>query len=182
MAEPGGIATSEGAMKYFPILACTLLCAIGTGAEAQKIGTYYGTSADGQFLDFTVGQDTNTNSIAVLEAGINFDAACNGGNPDLIQSWGLGFTQDIANRKADFVFDGQDIYVNANMVFSKDGNTVTGTIDTRVVGFAPSTGAPTKSEFCQSAKQAFSATYSSAAAKAAQLAPGMTVHYPPAAK
>jgi hypothetical protein len=105
MAEPGGIATSEGAMKYFPILACTLLCAIGTGAEAQKIGTYYGTSADGQFLDFTVGQDTNTNSIAVLEAGINFDAACNGGNPDLIQSWGLGFTQDIANRKADFVFD-----------------------------------------------------------------------------
>jgi hypothetical protein len=178
MAMSGSMPTSEGAMKTSLILAA-LLCAIGTTAGAQKAGTYTGTSADGQYLDFTVGTDTNTNNLAVLEAGINFDAACNGGNPDLIQSWGLGFTQDIANRKADFVFDGQDIYVNANMAFSKDGNSVTGTINTRVVGFAPSTGAPTKSEFCQSAKQAFSATYSSAAAKP-PLALGTTIHYPSA--
>jgi hypothetical protein len=163
-------------------LACAMLCTIVSSVAAQKAGTYYGMSADGQFLDFTVGTDTNTSSIAVLEAGINFDAACNGGYPDLLQSWGLGFTQDIANRKADFVFDGQDIYVNADMVFSKDGNTVTGTINTRVVGFAPSATAPTKAEFCQSARQAFTATFQSGAARTPPLANGETVHYPPAAK
>jgi hypothetical protein len=169
-------------MKHRLVLACTTIGAIvfSFGASAQQAGTYYGTSADGQFLDFTVGTDTNTNSLAVLEAGVNFDAACNGGYPDLIQSWGLGFTQDIVNRKADVVFDAQDIYVNAAMTFSKDGNTVSGTINTRVVGFAPSTGAPNKSEFCQSAKQAFTATFQSSAAKTPPLANGETVHYPPA--
>ena len=165
-------------------LACTMLCAMvfSSGADAQKAGTYTGMSADGQYLDFTVGTDPNTNSLAVLEAGVNFDAACKGGYPDLIESWGIGFTQDIANRKALVVFDAQDIYITANMTFSKDGSTVTGTIDTRVVGFAPSTAAPTKSEFCESARQAFTATYQSAAAKTPPLASGETVHYPPAAK
>jgi len=163
-------------------LACTMFCTIVSGAEAQKAGTYTGTSADGQFLNFTVGTDTNTNSLAVMEAGINFEAACKGGYPDLIQSWGLGFTEDITDRKAVLVFGGQDIYVTANMAFSADGNSVSGMITTRVVGFAPSTGAPTKSEFCESAKQAFTATLSTDAPRTPTLAPGETVHYPPAAK
>jgi hypothetical protein len=171
-------------MKHRVTLGCATICAIvfSFGAAAQQAGTYSGTSADGQFVNFTVGTDTNTNNLAVLEAGVNFDAACNGGYPDLIQSWGLGFTQDIANRKADVVFDGQDIYVSANMAFSKDGTTVSGTINTRVVSFAPATGAPNKSEFCQSARQAFTATFQSGAAKTPPLANGETVHYPPAAK
>jgi hypothetical protein len=169
-------------MRHLLTIACAMSCAMvfGSGAEAQKAGTYFGTSADGQFLDFTVGTDTNTNTLAVLEAGINFDAACNGGNPDLIESWGLGFTQDIADRKATVVFDSQDIYVNATLTFSPNGNTVKGTIDTRVVGFAPSTGAPAKAEFCQSARQAFTATLSSGAPKPPTLAPGTSIHYPAA--
>ncbi|MGD0864132.1 MAG: hypothetical protein ABSA49_01110 [Rhizomicrobium sp.] len=171
-------------MKHSLTIAGTLFFAIAasTSAEAQQVGTYTGTSADGQYLDFTVGTDPNTNSLAVLEAGINFDAVCKGGYPNLLQSWGLGFTQDITDRKAAIVFPGQDIYVTANLVFSGNGNTVTGTITTRVVAFAPSTAAPTKAEFCESAKQAFTATYSADAAKPPTLAPGTTIHYPPAAK
>jgi hypothetical protein len=161
------------------ILACTLLCAIGTVADAQKAGTYTGTSADGQYLDFTVGTDTNTNTLAVLGMGVNFDAACSGGNPDLQQSWGLGFTQDIASRKAAILFGAQDIYVTANLAFSANGDTVTGTITSRTVSFAPSTAAPTKAEFCISAKQAFTATLSGAASAKPLLAPGQSLLYPP---
>ncbi len=167
-------------MTYSSALACALLCAIvcTTGAEAQKAGTYYGTSANGQFLDFTVGTDTNTNSLAVMGAGINFDAVCSGGNPNMQSSWGLGFTQDIAARKAAVVFGGQDIYVTANLVFSSNGDTVTGNITTRSVAFAPSTGAPTKAEYCISPRQAFTATLSTTTAKPP--APGVSIHYPPA--
>jgi hypothetical protein len=167
-------------MKHSPTLVCALFCTIvsGTSAEAQKAGTYYGTSADGQFLDFTVGTDTNTNSLAVLGAGINFDAVCSGGNPNMQSSWGLGFTQDIVARKATVLFSGQDIYVTANLVFSSNGNTVTGNITTRSVAFAPSTGAPTKAEYCISPRQAFTATLSTTTVAAP--APGVSIHYPPA--
>ena len=169
-------------MKHSLTLACTLFFAIasGMGAEAQKAGTYFGTSADGQFLNFTVGTDPITNNLAVLEAGINFDATCSGGNPNMQQSWGLGFTQDIASRKAAIVFGGQDIYVAANLVFTANGNTVAGTITTRSVAFAPSTAAPTKAEYCISPKQAFTATLSGDAAKTPLLAPGVSILYPPA--
>lgn len=167
-------------MRHLLTAACALSCAMvfSSGANAQKAGTYTGTSADGQFLDFTVGTDTNTDSIAVLEAGINFDAACKGAYPDLMQTWGLGFTTDIVKRKAAMLFPGQDIYVVANATFSADGNTMTGTVTTRVVGFAPATGAPNKAEFCESARQAFTATLSSDASKPPTLAPGVSIHYP----
>jgi hypothetical protein len=112
--------------------------------------------------------------------GDNFDAACSGGNPNLQQSWGLGFTQDIASRKAAILFGGQDIYVAANLVFAANGDTVTGTITSRAASFAPATAAPTKAEFCISAKQAFTATLSAAAATKSPLAPGVSIHYPPA--
>jgi len=154
--------------------------AASTSAEAQKAGTYFGTSADGQFLNFTVGTDPITSNLAVLEAGINFDATCSGGNPNMQQSWGLGFTQDIASRKAAVLFAGQDIYVTANLIFAANGNTVSGTITTRSVAFAPSTTAPTKAEYCISPKQAFSATLSGAAAKTPLLAPGVSILNPPA--
>jgi hypothetical protein len=149
------------------------------GAQAQKIGTYYGTSADGQFLDFTVGTDTNTGSLALLGAGINFAAACTGGNPDLMASWGFGFTQDIAAHKVSMLFGNTDVYVTANLVFAGNGNTVSGNITSRAAAFAPSTGAPVKAEYCISAKQAFTATLSTSAPKVAVPAAGTSVHYPP---
>jgi len=169
-------------MKQILSLACMLFCAIGTSAGAQTIGTYYGTSADGQFLDFTVGTDPNTSSLALTGSGINFDAPCKSPNPDLMSSWGFGFTQDIADRKVTMQVGAQDVNVLANMTFSRDGNTVSGAITSRAVAFVPFTSVPSKGEFCESSKQAFTATLSTASPKRPLLAPGEALHYPAAAK
>jgi hypothetical protein len=149
--------------RYSTLAAC-VLCAMAwsTAGQAQTAGVYNGTSADGQPVTFTVGTDGN-GQLAIISAGISFSAPCKGGTmPTLDSAWGFGADSVIAHNKATMVAADPYFYITANFVFS--GSSVSGNIATRTPDLDPGNAPPKKADFCESPRQAYSATLSGAAA------------------
>ena len=169
-------------MTQFRVLAMAFaafyVLASGTAALAQQAGTYQGTSADGEPVTFIVGTDYNTGKLAVLGATVAFYAPCKGTNNPVETTWGFGFTHDIDDGKASFSYTDQYyFYITANFVFN--GTSVTGSIASRTASLVPGNPTPSKSTFCMSPKQAFSASFAYGA-KVQPLPAGAAVHYLPA--
>jgi hypothetical protein len=160
----------------YPTLAFSALCAmaVSTAGWAQQAGTYSGTSADGSNVSFTVGTDSN-NDLAVTGASINFTAPCKGGTtPTVYSGWGFGTDAVITKNKASMVASDNFFYITADLKFS--GSTVTGTVTTRVPDLDPGSTPPTKADFCESPKQAFSATLNGTGPSVPDLPPGAMIH------
>jgi hypothetical protein len=160
----------------YPTLAFSVLCAmaVSTAGWAQQAGTYTGTSADGQTVSFTVGTDSD-NDLAVTGASIGFQAPCKGGTmPTLYSGWGFGTDAVISAHKANMVAADPYFYITADLKFS--GSTVSGSITTRTPDLDPGNTPPTKADFCESPKQAYSATLGGTGPSTPALPAGTMVH------
>jgi hypothetical protein len=139
--------------------AAIIAAVLATPAAAQEVGTYTGTSADGQDLEFVVGNDPNTGYLALTSAGISFSAPCRNSTVVLNTAWGLDLMQDIINRRTG-EFSKTDSYFtfDLKLVFAADGQTATGTITTYRPTLDPIGSRPTKALFCESPEQALALT------------------------
>lgn len=160
----------------YSTFALSMCCAmaLSLAGHAQSAGTYTGSSADGQLVRFVVGTDGDGH-LAVINASVNFQAPCKGGSaPTLENGWGFSPDAVITHHKADMVSPDPYFYITASFVFS--GSSVTGLITTRVPYLDPANTPPVRADFCESPKQAFSATLGADPALDRTPAPGQVVH------
>lgn len=144
-------------------------------AQAQKVGTYSGTSEDGGFISFSVDKNGTAGSFRFANGDVNFMAQCN--NPSRIASEGWGFlvNQDIVDGSNPF-HSGNDYYdVRGSMHFTGP-NTIKGTITSVTAVFVPGADPPKKSQFCKSALQPFTLTFQHAP-QTPPVAPGTSIHH-----
>ncbi len=144
--------------------AAIIAAVLATPAAAQEVGTYTGTSADGQSLTFVVGNDTATGYLALTSAGISFSAPCRNSTVVFNSGWGLEFTQDIIDRKTGRFSETDNYFTfDLRLVFALDGQTATGTITTYSPTLDPVGSRPTKALFCESPEQTLTLTLQAAA-------------------
>ena len=156
--------------------AAILAVAVPMNAWAQQVGTYNGTTADGNSVSFTVGVDPSNGDFEITGATIFFTATCQVTGDMVNTGWGFGMGQDIVGGTAPFQSGDEyfDIYSPANIVFHGT-QTVTGHLVSRTAVFRSGTP-PTQAEFCISPSQAFTATFSTTD-RASPLPVGSTAVY-----
>jgi len=132
-------------------------CFAGT-AEAQKAGTYSGTSADGAFISLTV---TGTGPFTITSMNVNFIAPCNVGSP-ANEGWGFFLGQMVVPAGMQFS-TGNDYYLTTGSLSFPSNNKVKGTVISRTAVFDPAFSPPHGARFCTSPKQKFNLTYQTAA-------------------
>jgi hypothetical protein len=137
-----------------------LAAALATPASAQLLGTYTGTSADGQSVSFTVTTDPNNSAPEITSATVWFSAPCKNSTYTLDEGEGWGPGADIAARKVTSVISIPGFYNKFSLTFSTNGQTATGTTLSIAPYLNPATSPPHNSLFCESAKQTMSLTYS----------------------
>ena len=128
-------------MRYWflPTLGA-LLCANGI-AQAQQVGVYEGTTADGSSVSITVAQDPNNTNLEVKVLSVDFSLDC-GKSGETIHSVGLGLGdgKDIVAGKFSYASsDFFDIDLVTSMTFHAQ-DTVKGKIGADVAAFNPAIG------------------------------------------
>jgi hypothetical protein len=143
----------------FLLIAIATLIGTATGAVAQKVGTYSGTSADGSFMSFSVTK--NGGVFSFTNGDVNFQAACKNPVRTAFEGWGFYLGQDIVHGVNDF-HSADDYYdVRGTMTFVSD-NKIKGTVTSVTAVFVPGNDPPDKAQFCKSPKQAFTLTFQTA--------------------
>jgi len=142
--------------------AAILLVALPTIASAQQVGTYSGTTADGNPVSFTVSLDTVNNVDEITGANISFAATCSATGTITNQSWGFGVAEDIIGGRASFAADDDyfDIYAPSGVAFNGSGTTMYGHLVSRTAIFKSQGPPATGAQYCISPSQAFTATFS----------------------
>ena len=133
--------------------AAMVAAALATPAAAQVVGTYSGTSADGQSLTFVVGTDTTSGEPAVTAATGYFSAPCRGSSYVLETGWGFGTLNDIKKGKTKISVSGNYFTIAVSLDFASDGQSATGTITSISPTLEPVGTRPTKALICTSPKQ-----------------------------
>jgi len=146
-------------MKILSVYAAAIIAAaIATPASAQEIGTYTGTSADGQGLTFEVGTDPNNGDPQLINATIFFSAPCKNNSYVLDTGWGFGLSNDIVKRKVKFVTSDNYFTFTVDLTFATDGQTATGTIESVAPTLYKVGAHPKEALICTSPSQALSLT------------------------
>jgi hypothetical protein len=141
--------------------AAILLVALPTIASAQQLGTYTGTTADGNSVSFTVSYDSANSVDEITAATIGFSATCAATGTITNQTWGFGVGEDIIGGRASFAADGDyfDIYAPSGVAFNNAG-TMYGHLISRTAIFKSQGPPATGAQYCISASQPFTATFS----------------------
>jgi hypothetical protein len=146
-------------------VAAAAAAAIALPAAAQVVGNYFGTTADGNSISFTVATDENTGLLTIVQGGISFSALCNDGST-FNSGWGYGVdAPDIVNRKVKYVQTYPYFVFTADVKFSADGQSATGTFMSVSPELAPSGPKPKRALFCTSASQSFGVSLDAPGAK-----------------
>lgn len=159
--------------------AAIVAAALTTPAMAQvPSGTYAGTSADGNTVQFVVGTDSNTGLQEVTSELIFFTAPCANSTYVLNTAWGIGSTKDINdNDRVTLDIDGGYYTFAITLHFDPETQTATGTILSIGPTLYPVGRKPTRALICTSPTQNLSVTLqpSSDGAKN-ELAPGTQIN------
>jgi hypothetical protein len=155
--------------------AAIFLVALPTIASAQQVGTYNGTTADGNSVSFVVGFDAVNNVDEITGATIGFSATCSTGDVTN-QTWGFGVGEDIIAGRASFAADNDyfDIYAPAGVAFHGT-QTVTGHLISRTAIFKTQGPPATGAQYCISPSQTFTATFAGPE-RGPALPPGTEIH------
>ncbi len=141
------------------VAASGVALAFAGAAQAQALGNYSGTQANGAGISMTVATDTTTGSPEITGFGVSITGNCRPSG-SINTGWGIGPNVDFAHGKARFVFGNGYPYLFLNVVLSVDSsNNVTGTIVESTPSFAAYTKFPKKAIFCSVPKQSFTMTY-----------------------
>jgi hypothetical protein len=125
-------------------------------AQAQMVGTYNGTQANGATFSLTVTQKKNTFELSGLGVGIT--TKCPDGEA-VNEDTGIGF-EPVPIPQPKFTFEllaNPELYVKVAMLFDDGTQSVSGTVTSYVPALDIFTKHPRKSETCISS-QKFTAT------------------------
>lgn len=136
----------------------SLLLSAGT-AQAQKAGTYAGTSDDGGNISVTVTGTTPNFTLANMN--VNFQAHCTHPSRTANEGWGFFLGQAIVDGENDF-HSANDYYDIRGSLHFTGPKTIKGTITSVTAVFVPGDNPPVKAQFCKSAKQPFALSFQSA--------------------
>ena len=148
--------------KLFVISTLGLFAA--STAQAQKIGNYTGTTADGSSVLITVAQDPNNANLEVKVVAFGISALCQKSKETLSYiGIGLNDGSDILGGKFSYVSaDFTNIDLVTSMTFHGT-QSVKGKVGVNFAAFDPAIGHEkliTKTQACISPTQTFSATFS----------------------
>ena len=146
--------------------AAIIAFALATPAAAVDValGTYNGTSADGNSLSIVVAADPKDGDPELTYLGLNLTAPCKPTDLDYTLQTGWGFDASIDIPKSGRIKISTPfsyITVEANLVFAADGS-VSGTITSYEPVLYPVGPKPTRALFCTSPEQTLSLTLESA--------------------
>jgi hypothetical protein len=136
------------------VAAVLALLGMANGAQAQKAGTYSGTSADGGNISLTI---TGSEPFMLSNMNVNFMGACKNGEM-VSEGWGFFLGMPVDSSGIDFLSHNDYYYIDGNLRFP-NSNTVKGSITSRTAVFVASAAAPMQATYCKSAKQAFTLKY-----------------------
>lgn len=164
--------------------AAIIAAALATPAMAQGVtdiphGTYAGTSADGNSVQFVVGTDSTTGFDAVTSELIFFTAPCANSTYVLNTGWGVGTIKDMnGNHRVTLDIDGGYYTFAIALHFDTETQTATGTVLSIGPTLYPVGRKPTRALICTSPTQALSVTLqpSSDGAKN-EFAPGSQINF-----
>ena len=137
------------------------LATISAAHAGVVAGTYTGASTDGNYVSFTIANDSN-NVLAVTGISRSFSALCNDGST-LNTNWGYSVDQPIVNYKASITTSGNYFTIAFNLIFSADGLKVGGTTHAYAPTLSPVGPTPTKALLCKSLGQKLLANRQAAA-------------------
>ncbi len=145
------------------LLTLGLVTAASLPAAAQTVGTYTGTTADGQGVSFTVTQDSASGDYSITGENISFSAPCANSTVTLNTAWGTGYTVPITNHVAKLALQDSYFFFSGTLHFT--GNTLSGTLASTSPNLNYNgNNKPTKALFCVSPAQAVSATLTTTSA------------------
>ena len=135
------------------------LACVASAAQAQKAGTYVGTSQDGGNISITVTGSSGNFTLSTMN--VNFQALCK--NPDRTanEGWGFFLGQGVISGDNPF-HSGNDYYDITGKLHFPNNNHIAGSITSVTAVFVPGSNPPVKAQFCKSAKQPFTLTFQSA--------------------
>lgn len=146
-------------MRGFAIGLAVGLFSVLTGiqcAGAQSVGSYAGTQANGQSINFTVSTNSTNGNPEITSVGFGIVATCSNGST-ITTGIGTGASTDVVNGKATVTLSAYNIYYVLSLRFLAS-NSATGAITAEIPALASSLGAPKKALLCKTGKQTLSAT------------------------
>jgi hypothetical protein len=162
-------------MHFIRFLATAAVAAtVASSAQAQKSGTYTGTTQDGSTVSITVAQDPNNTNLEVKVISFGIGMLCQKSKETLNDiGIGLGDGSDIVDKKFSYASANFfEIDLVTSMMFR--GDNVKGNVGANLSAFNPASGHTTlikNVQACVSPKQPFTATFTGPAA-IKPLAPG----------
>jgi len=144
-------------MKRIAILISSALISIAPiGAlDAQTVGTYHGTSADGANITMQV---TETSGVFYFgSANVEMLADCTHPVRTADEAWGFSLGQAIV-AGTNNVHSGNDYYNTDLALHFANNKVIKGTITSETAVFVPGPTPPKAAQFCKAAKQAFTLT------------------------
>ena len=162
-------------MRRVVLLISTVLISMAptAGVQAQKVGTYSGTSLDGAFISLEVEQPGGI--FTFTNGDVNFMAQCTHPSRIASEGWGFYLGQAIVAGTNDF-HSGNHYYDIRGSLHFPNNHTIKGTITSVTAVFVPGADPPKAAQFCKSAKQSFALTLQPAPASP-PVAPGTAVVY-----
>jgi hypothetical protein len=127
------------------VLAATL----AAPASAQVAGVYTGTTANGEYVTFTVSTDPTTGNLAVAGGELDVTARCKD------SMYGAG---DIVDGQFAFSTYANAIVASVTLDFASDGQSATGTSKTIVPTLWPVDPNPIRGLICSTGTQSLSVT------------------------
>jgi hypothetical protein len=125
--------------------------------SAQKVGSYTGSSADGNTISLNITGSPGAYTITGMSVG--FTAQCKSG----VATEGWGFSLNIpvvSGASTPFVSNNDEYYIDGALHFTSNTK-IEGTIASRTSVFVPGPIPPTAAHFCLSAKQNFTLKFES---------------------
>ena len=145
----------------FALFGALAACAASSSpALAQKVGTYSGTTTDGQGVSFTVTQDANATTLSITSAQIFFNATCRNSTETLNEGEGYGLSTPIVNHQAPIAATFTDFNFVGTVYFV--GTTMHGNVTSRAAKLSTANTPPTQSLFCMSPSKTFTGTLQTA--------------------
>lgn len=136
--------------------AAGLMTLAGVGAaQAQQIGTYIGSTTEGDYVELTISDDGLGNP--VFTGALSFWTGTCTKSGSRGSAWGVGFDLPVVNRKVTAESIGNALYEKWTLKFNTSGSRVTGTFLARTPEFVDVANNTKQVELCDTGTRNFSA-------------------------
>lgn len=126
--------------------------------QAQQVGTYTGTTSQGELFELTVIDDGFGNP--VFEGAVVFwIGTCTKSGPGRFSAWGIGANAPIVDRKVVFEARYNQLFEKFDLKFNASGSQVTGKFQGKTSEFEDVANSTKSVELCDSGPLTVSASY-----------------------